>query len=114
MEINKDELRIWIAALRSGEYQQGNGTLQSKNGYCCLGVACKVLIPAKSLKFLDDKLAGNYPEDQPKSPKWLRHIDLDVKTKFGIQLSELNDARNWSFNQIADLLEKLYLTDGNQ
>ena len=38
----------WIAALRSGEYKQGNGVLHqvSKDGaesFCCLGVLCRVL-----------------------------------------------------------------------
>lgn len=37
----------WVAALRSGKYKQGSGSLTqiTKNGQldCCLGVACKVL-----------------------------------------------------------------------
>jgi hypothetical protein len=37
----------WVAALRSGEYQQTIGALSRKNaddtrGYCCLGVLCEV------------------------------------------------------------------------
>lgn len=32
----------WVAALRSGEYQQARGTLFDGEGYCCLGVLCKV------------------------------------------------------------------------
>jgi hypothetical protein len=35
--------RIWVEALRSGEYEQGNGKLQTLSGkFCCLGVACDV------------------------------------------------------------------------
>jgi|TARA_R110000765_G_scaffold340353_1_gene430437 hypothetical protein len=30
----------WVAALRSGEYDQGTDGLQTEGGYCCLGVAC--------------------------------------------------------------------------
>ena len=33
----------WIAALRSGEYKQAVGALYDGEGYCCLGVLCKVL-----------------------------------------------------------------------
>lgn len=33
----------WTAALRSGEYQQSQGVLQSKDGYCCLGVLVDVV-----------------------------------------------------------------------
>jgi hypothetical protein len=30
----------WINALRSGEYEQGKGSLRLRNKYCCLGVLC--------------------------------------------------------------------------
>jgi len=29
-------------ALRSGDYKQGRGSLQNRDGFCCLGVACDV------------------------------------------------------------------------
>lgn len=32
----------WVAALRSGEYQQTTGALRKEGGYCCLGVLCDV------------------------------------------------------------------------
>jgi hypothetical protein len=32
----------WIAALRSGEYQQAKGVLNSTAGMCCLGVLCDI------------------------------------------------------------------------
>src|SRR4051812_12820256 len=36
--------QLWIAALRSGEYQQGTGRLHDMRGdrWCCLGIACAV------------------------------------------------------------------------
>lgn len=33
----------WIAALRSGEYEQGAGWLRSGDRFCCLGVACDLI-----------------------------------------------------------------------
>lgn len=36
----KDFTEAWLKALRSGEYVQGEGSLLSREGYCCLGVAC--------------------------------------------------------------------------
>ena len=33
----------WIAALRSGKYQQGTGSLVSGGRYCCLGVLACVM-----------------------------------------------------------------------
>ena len=36
----------WIAALRSGKYQQGRCTLRDKqNKFCCLGVLCDITSP---------------------------------------------------------------------
>lgn len=32
----------WVAALRSGEYQQATGKLTDGGGYCCLGVLCEL------------------------------------------------------------------------
>src|SRR5579864_8820013 len=39
--------KMWIAALRSGQYKQGKGALSSESGFCCLGVALDVLDPTK-------------------------------------------------------------------
>lgn len=33
----------WVAALRSGEYEQTTGALRKEGGYCCLGVLCDVV-----------------------------------------------------------------------
>jgi hypothetical protein len=41
--LTKEVMDKWIAALRSGQYNQGRGKLKSSNGYCCLGVLCDVL-----------------------------------------------------------------------
>lgn len=40
----KAELKqAWVAALRSGKYEQGRHQLRTGNRYCCLGVLCDVL-----------------------------------------------------------------------
>jgi hypothetical protein len=41
VEANIDVITRWVAALRSGEYKQGKGTLRpAENKYCCWGVLC--------------------------------------------------------------------------
>lgn len=41
--MTRDELlRAWVIALESGEYRQARKTLRTKDGFCCLGVACDV------------------------------------------------------------------------
>lgn len=37
----------WLAALRSGQYEQGRYVLRTpSNKYCCLGVLCDIIDPA--------------------------------------------------------------------
>lgn len=40
--LTRAEYVEWIKALRSGEYNQGQGHLVTKDGYCCLGVLAKI------------------------------------------------------------------------
>lgn len=45
--IEKESVKKWVKALRSGEFKQGKGYLASvdrkgSESYCCLGVACKL------------------------------------------------------------------------
>ena len=43
--MREDFKKEWVAALRSGEYKQGYGELKNNTGeYCCLGVACDLLV----------------------------------------------------------------------
>lgn len=43
--MNKELKQKWLAALRSGEYKQGEGKLYNPldNSYCCLGVLCDLV-----------------------------------------------------------------------
>lgn len=36
--------KAWVAALRSGKYEQGRHALNRNNKFCCLGVLCEVAI----------------------------------------------------------------------
>jgi hypothetical protein len=41
MEMMNPEVKAaWVAALRSGEYRQGQGGLRAGDEFCCLGVLC--------------------------------------------------------------------------
>lgn len=41
---NREHIRLWVEALRSGEFEQGSDWLNSNGKMCCLGVACEVAI----------------------------------------------------------------------
>ena len=39
---NRENIRKWVDALRSGEFKQARKALRTSDGFCCLGVACEV------------------------------------------------------------------------
>lgn len=86
----------WVAALRSGKYDQGLGMLYNPNtgDYCCLGVlACVQKMSLKRIGFVNGGV-GEPP------------FGLSADTKE--LLANRNDGfpRRWSFKRIADWIEK--------
>lgn len=57
--MNADIKAAWVAALRSGEYQQGKGRLHivDTNSYCCLGVLCDL---AKQAGIVEESPDGSF------------------------------------------------------
>ena len=41
-EEQAEHRKTWVAALRSGQYNQAQGQLRNGDSYCCLGVACEL------------------------------------------------------------------------
>lgn len=125
---NKDNIRKWVDALRSGQYHQGNGRLKYKDNdnvvkHCCLGVACEVAIANgvemdvdvynysshdfKS-RFIFDSNGGDLPE---KVQKWLGILTPDpVLSNFGTA-TRLNDHMGYDFNDIANSIQSRFLND---
>ena len=124
--MKKSDVKKWVKALRSGEYQQGEGELCREDDivgdceYCCLGVACDILIDEYWIKDLNLWSIGplesfDIPELADKK-KWnesttisfpslsnLQKMGLDVA--YAQELAELND-KGWSFKRIANKIEK--------
>lgn len=110
------QMRKWLKALRSGKYKQTISSLQDRNGYCCLGVACEVFIPNPRR---DEKryIYGSMPsDDQLDSPQWLKDVDSMFEryvnlenSKTGVCLVTLNDSYRWNFTSIADAVEATLL-----
>lgn len=90
----------WVSALRSGKYNQGYGYLKTKNGYCCLGVLCKVA--GKNLVY-------NPGIDDYKNYEWLIEeiFTTDELNEIKIKLMNMNDSKQSSFKNIADYLEEI-------
>jgi hypothetical protein len=88
----------WIAALKSGRYNQVKGSMRLENlnnfgySYCCLGV------------LVEECYSG---DDREWHLKAMQSVPLDLELSVDIQntLSAKND-RGDTFNQIADWIEE--------
>lgn len=84
----------WVAALRSGEFEQGRSLLFSNDRYCCLGVLACVVNGAKGAE-------GAYGCDYQHGGYEIAHSNFpDHKT----HLEDMNDVGK-SFPEIADYIE---------
>lgn len=97
---SKSFIRTWCAALRSGKYKQGTVYLYADKKYCCIGVGCIVAGADKK-----QILGQNYPDGDF---DFIRAIDYDFMNH-GYSLSALNDDEQFTFDEIADLLELVYI-----
>ena len=123
--MKKEVAEKWMETLRSGEYKQTTGKLANveRTEHCCLGVLCELAIKEGvdvevSVRLDeddgDDKFYTEFDKETGHPPdsvrKWagmgspsgrLYQPAYDEDTS----LASLND-RNWSFKQIADVIEK--------
>lgn len=101
----KEFAEKWIEALRSGDYKKGRGRLynESKNNYCCLGVACSIL-------GIENELLKEYSVT---SDIFIR--DLELKKVFPEELTDsnlmgelivLNDIEMYSFDKISKWIKR--------
>lgn len=135
MRLNpKGKRKVWVAALRSGAFSQGQNRLTTvvrdekdhKQGEenCCLGVACELLVQAGHLKRVPRKRDVNYaPVDDQATEERREHAGEDYSTElddplldlFGVtheqqaDLIQTNDGASditGNFPLIADMIEK--------
>lgn len=112
--------KLWVEALRSGDYEQGEQTLRKGDKFCCLGVLCDLY-----QKEMDDDSINWIPHDNVGGYRFLgrggalpREVwewanlpwDDPRPEREDKTLSELNDAGK-TFKQIADMIEKQKLVD---
>jgi hypothetical protein len=105
----RESVKKWVEALRSGEFDQGRSALETTQGFCCLGVACKVYEKetGKSAKYHNGRLVGELLSDQYEVLLWLGLRKADGLFYSGTEtetLTHLND-NHADFLAIADLIE---------
>lgn len=115
--VNKENMKKWIEALRSGEYVQIQGQLRDSthaNAMCCLGVACDISdVGHWEDDAYVDTSAVEYAELPPAVQYWLG-VDspaVEVSVDNFATAIQLNDIYQWDFLAIADALEKTYLAE---
>lgn len=109
MKINKKQFNRWLQALYNEEMPQTTGSLQKENGYCCLGVACKLFIPKSKLELkYGGLMGGSMPQSQEYAPEWLKDISSKFKDESGESLDKLNDKELMTFPEIAMCLDLVY------
>lgn len=118
--MNKEVKAAWIAALRSGKYTQGTGSLRKDYPYpggvthCCLGVLCELYLEAHPGEHWVKNEVTSYMEEMgphgmekfsgvppPKVMKWAR---LEGDSTISMYY-RLNDAKGASFDRIAEVIE---------
>jgi hypothetical protein len=111
----RPEIRArWVAALRSGDYEQGAGYLRTDSQWCCLGVLCdlaerdgvvSLFAPAGSFVAQYGGCSAELPRPVM---EWAALDDTDpyvMTSGGGYSLTHLNDDEKWDFAQIADAIE---------
>lgn len=124
MTVNKDNVRLWVEALRSGKYKQARAMLENvgTGGMCCLGVACRVAMDAGLPVERTTDWSGRvrYDGHDALAPlSVLEWLGLDHGGNIAVRaeengrsyvVTELNDTYDWDFNMIADAVEREYLS----
>jgi hypothetical protein len=98
--------KLWLSALRSGEYKQTNGMLKREIDkspeFCCLGVLCDLAAKDGGRQWKSGQYAGRY--SMP--PRYLTGF-IGLNWTQACSLAELNDGGE-SFTSIADTLEEMF------
>lgn len=100
--------RRWTEALRSGEYQQGIRFLNKDGRFCCLGVLCEVSGVHKK----------RHPDGETMYEGWTCILPGSMVEAAGLcsnlgdlglngspSLTELNDSNDFTFDEIADVID---------
>jgi hypothetical protein len=114
MKMNKKVKKLWVEALRSGEYKQTDGQLRNvHNSFCCLGVLCNLHaqahphIAAKQkspIKYMDN--TGVLPDPVQRWAGLEGNWGADVTIKGEYLTLIIHNDNGRTFKQIANAIEK--------
>jgi hypothetical protein len=116
----------WLAALRSGQYEQTDMRLRHDGGYCCLGVLCDLYSQETGVEWWGTGCGGfamhgadsvlpdavrewaDLPHEHGGYVAVSKRYDEgeDTTVFHSASLTELNDQWQYDFRQIADVIEE--------
>jgi|SRR6056297_3681384 len=104
-EQQKDNIRTWVKALRSGIYPQTTEVLEDEDGFCCLGVACVIGLakPDRS------ETTPSFPTRESMEESFGLPANPQIP-KMSTSLVYMND-HCYTFDEIADAIEETFLDD---
>ena len=116
--MKKSISKIWIKALRSGEFNQGSEFLEKDGKYCALGVISLLSLMGGQCTYNSDGGVGLFDNKRSglsfNTMKWAKISNfLKADAPFApfhlngkiSSIAQMNDS-GMNFNQIADLIEK--------
>lgn len=97
----------WLAALRSGDYLQGTGSLRTvSDEFCCLGVLVDVVCPNEWEPVpVSGTTSFCFRGHQGTLPSVFKH-DIGGINGYDDDLMNMNDIEGMTFEQIADWIEE--------
>lgn len=116
MKLKEEPKKLWLEALRSGEYEQGQNVLEKAGKHCCMGVLCRVAMKNGVLVNTHikdgDKTVFDHSDQFPSKSVWnwaLEEEDgSDLPVNMEQTLAKMNDSGDYDFKEIADFIEKEY------
>lgn len=107
--MKQDIKQRWVEALRSGNYEQGQGVLRTEDDtYCCLGVLCNLVDPEnwtlRASYYVYGK-AGGLRQNVSFLPDEVR-VEVGITADEQAELVQMNDTQNAPFEDIARWIEE--------
>jgi len=107
--VNKRVKKLWVEALRSGEYEQTTGRLRYMDAFCCLGVLCDLYvketgkIETEVYRFSEGVLpidVADWSGFRESNPYIGKHLAIDHNDGLGNKLTPK------TFTQISNLIQR--------
>jgi len=118
--MNPEVKKLWLDALRDGDYEQGTGQLKQNDKFCCLGVLCDLYKEHVGGTWYKGYFCSSntLPEESSMNDSTLPsevsawagiscNPDIHREGMVRVTAAECNDSMSESFAQIADRIEEV-------